>query len=144
MPMPIRLVAAAHAAAAGITPRLNGFSANQTPAYPRVSARRASSTDRRGSMPPDRRTLSFGRSVMGVLPPGAGAHDATTGQPLAAAQHLADAVREIERAALDRKHGRIADRSRLEAAEVGAAQRRRRRAGRGPHQRREIETEAVE
>src|SRR5262245_53382881 len=64
MPMRTRLVAAAHADAAGSTPRLNGFSANQTESNPFVSARRARSSERRGSMPPCRRTLSFGRSVI--------------------------------------------------------------------------------
>src|SRR5262245_9093475 len=63
MPMRTRLVAAAHADAAGSTPRLNGFSANQTESNPFASARRARSSERRGSMPPCKRTLSFGRSV---------------------------------------------------------------------------------
>jgi hypothetical protein len=52
MPMPTRLVAAAQADAAGSTPRSKGFSANQTQWKPLASATRASSRQRRGSMPP--------------------------------------------------------------------------------------------
>src|SRR5262245_30119573 len=64
MPMRTRVVAAAHADAAGSTPRLNGFSANQTESNPFASATWARSRARRGSSPPCRRTLSFGRSVI--------------------------------------------------------------------------------
>src|SRR5262245_19229739 len=64
MPMRTRLVAAAHADAAGSTPRLNGFSANQTESNPFASAPLARSRARRGSMPPCRRTLSFGSSLI--------------------------------------------------------------------------------
>ena len=63
MPMPSLLVAAAQADAAGSTPRLNAFSANQTESKPRASAAFASATQRLGSIPPWRRTLSFGRSL---------------------------------------------------------------------------------
>src|SRR6516165_3350613 len=59
MPMPMRLVAAAQAAAAGSTPRPNGFSASQMEANPLASAHSASATERRASIPPCRRTLSF-------------------------------------------------------------------------------------
>jgi hypothetical protein len=63
MPMPTLLVAAAQADAAGSTPRLNAFSANQTESKPLASAAFASVTQRLGSIPPWRRTLSFGRSL---------------------------------------------------------------------------------
>src|SRR4051812_22412800 len=63
MPMPIRLVAAAQADAAGSTPRLKAFSANQTQWKPCASADFASVMQRPGSIPPCRRTLSFGRSL---------------------------------------------------------------------------------
>src|SRR5262245_61217663 len=59
----MRSVAAAQADAAGSTPRLNGFSANQIESYPAASATLAKSMQRRGAMPPERRTLSFGSST---------------------------------------------------------------------------------
>src|SRR5712691_5911161 len=64
--MPRRRVEAAHAAAAGSTPRLNAFSANQTDANPFASAIAASSIERWGSIPPCRRTLNRCRSTMGL------------------------------------------------------------------------------